>query len=326
MRRQLGVYFLALSFMLVSAAKVPAGGPTFTTIDAPGAIYTEAVDINDFGLIVGRYYDGLPPCTIPCTAADGHNHGYLRNQQGSFTEVDFPNSDFTGAAGINPVGDIVGIYHLQGASAGMNHGFLLSGGQFTSIDFPPPAGSATVTTAAWGINLAGDIVGQYRIKNLVTGAVSPLHGFLRGSGGQFTSIDFPDAISTAAWKINLTGEIVGRYQSADGTSHVFLLSGGKFTSIDFPDAFDTAPASIPFVGINAQGDIVSTYCDDLCTLFDGNVRGFLLSGGQFTPIDFPGAVTTVASGINYNSDIVGSYIDAPSGRGHGFLRSSEESH
>ena len=61
MRRQLGVYFLALSFMLVFTAKVPATAPSFTTIDAPGAIYTEGVDINDFGLTVGRYYDGLPP-------------------------------------------------------------------------------------------------------------------------------------------------------------------------------------------------------------------------------------------------------------------------
>lgn len=321
MRRQLGVYFLALSFMLVFTAKVPATAPTFTTIDAPGAIYTEGVDINDFGLIVGRYYDGLPPCTTPCTNADTHNHGYLRDQQGNFTTINFPNPNtvFTAVAGINLVGDSVGLYRTAvGGVVSPFHGFLRSGGQFTAIDVPmatPPFG-----TRALGINLSGNIVGDYADG---TGR----HGFLR-SEGVFTTIDPPRSISTTAWKINFNGDIVGRYTSADGKSHVFLLSGGQFISIDFPSAFDTAPASIPFVGFNAQGDIVSTYCDDPCTLSDGNVHGFLLSGGKFTPFDVPGAVNTVASGINSNDGIVGVFSADASGMCsiplscHGFLRSS----
>jgi hypothetical protein len=39
----------------------------------------------------------------------------------TFTSVDFPGASFTGAIGINPRGDIVGIY----MSAGVTHGFLL---------------------------------------------------------------------------------------------------------------------------------------------------------------------------------------------------------
>jgi hypothetical protein len=40
--------------------------------------------------------------------------------------------------------------------------------------------------------------------------------------------------------------------------------------------------------------------------------------GTFTTIDVPGAVRTVASGINARSDIVGGYVSAD-GRGYGFL-------
>lgn len=178
----------------------------------------------------------------------------------------------SGAAGINPQGDIVGIYHLAGTTAGMNHGFLVSG----------------------------------------------------GPGGQFFSIDFPGAIATTAWKINATGKIVGRYTDANGKSHVFLRDpGGEFTSIDFPDAADTAPAAIPFVGVNARNDIVSTYCGSPCL---PTAHGFLLSGDEFTSFDFPEAVVTVASGINFQRDIVGLYGFSltccdTSSKVHGFLRS-----
>ena len=157
-------------------------------------------------------------------------------------------------------------------------------------------------------------MGQYK------SADAKLHGYLL-SGGEFTTIDFPAATGTAAWKINPAGDIAGRYTSTDGKSHVFLLSNGQFTSIDFPGAFDTAPAAIPFVGINAPGDSVSSYCDGApCTpASNGKVHGFLLTEGEFTSIDFPGAFLTAASGINNRGDIVGVYVDT-NRQGHGFLR------
>jgi len=313
MQRQQRLYLLALSFVLLAVfaltqnLRVKASDDehaTFTTIDPPGAIYAEATYMSPSGEIVGRYYDGSV-CTLPCVADDGHNHGFLLSG-GEFTTIDFPGAVFTGAVGINPQGDIVGRYDAAG---GRQHGYLLSGGEFTAIDFP----GATLTTA-FGINPRGDIVGQYR------SADAKLHGYLL-SGGEFTTIDFPGATGTAAWKINPAGDIAGRYTSTDGKSHVFLLSNGEFTSIDFPGAFDTAPAAIPFVGINAPGDIVSSYCDGApCTpASNGKVHGFLLTEGEFTSIDFPGAFLTAASGINNRGDIVGVYVDT-NRQGHGFLR------
>ncbi len=48
----------------------------------------------------------------------------------------------------------------------------------------------------------------------------------------------------------------------------------------------------------------------------------LVSRGQFTTIDIPGATRTVANGINARGDIVGRYDIA--GVGHGFLLSEDE--
>src|SRR5262249_58563879 len=52
----------------------------------------------------------------------------------SFTSIDFPGATITRPFGINPRGDIVGLY----VSAGVTHGFLLSDGQFITFDVPGP--------------------------------------------------------------------------------------------------------------------------------------------------------------------------------------------
>ena len=51
-------------------------------------------------------------------------------------------------------------------------------------------------------------------------------------------------------------------------------------------------------------------------------HGYLLSEGQFSTIDLPGATFTRAAAINSRGDIVGSGIVA--GVFHGFLLSSRE--
>jgi probable HAF family extracellular repeat protein len=301
MRRQPRLYLLALSFVLAVSANTSAGEPTFTTIDVPGAISTDAIDINSAGDIVGRY-----------VSASGKTHGFLLS--GSvFTSIDFPDAVLTMAFGINSSGDIVGTYRT---ADGHSHGFLLGGGVFSSIDF-----SATFTRAQ-GINARGDIVGRY------DDASGRRHGFLLSEGGEFTSIDFPGDVDTAAWGITPARKITGRYQSADGRSHGFLLSGGEFITIDFPGAVETAPEPGPLVRINPRGDIVGSYCDAggavPCSRTAGHVRGFQLSNeGEFTSFDFPDGIGTTGNGINPRGDIVGGYIDQ-SGRTHGFLFSKGE--
>ncbi|MGI8745570.1 MAG: hypothetical protein ACR2NN_23955 [Bryobacteraceae bacterium] len=184
---------------------------------------------------------------------------------------------------------MVGIYTLAGAQ----HGFLLSRGQFTKIDFPD-----ATATVPWPINARGDIVGNYVLAGVT-------HGFLL-SGGQFSTIDFPGSTGTNLMGINPQGDLAVSYSSA-GVIHGGLLSKGDFTSFDFPRATYTNTT-----GINARGDIVGRYT------VDGVTHGYVLSGGQFSTFDFPGATFTGATGINQRGDILGRYTNAD-GVFHGFL-------
>ena len=87
--------FAAGSFVLALAANSSGvSGPTFTTIDVPGATATSASKINDRGQIVGGYSD-----------AGGTSHGFLLDN-GVLTTIDVPGAADTGA-----FGDASGILH-----------------------------------------------------------------------------------------------------------------------------------------------------------------------------------------------------------------------
>src|SRR5260370_34888572 len=89
-----------------------------------------------------------------------------RAQSFSFTTIDVPCSACpaeiarrTAIAGINPGGDIVGVYT---DAVVKSNAFLLIGGQFTTIDVPgsPVRSTGTLTTAARGIRPSGLLVGH----------------------------------------------------------------------------------------------------------------------------------------------------------------------
>jgi probable HAF family extracellular repeat protein len=126
----------------------------------------------------------------------------------------------TVARGINDAGDIVGTF----SDATGSHGFLLTGGVFTTIDavppFAPPPPQLGAGTDAFGINDAGQIVGSF---NDATG----FHGFLL-TGGVFTTIDAPGSTTplpfTQIFGINDAGQIVGRFSDATFVDHGFLAT------------------------------------------------------------------------------------------------------
>jgi len=320
MRRALALSILtlfAVSLVLSIARRAQASGPTFTTIDFPGAAsFTLAGDINKTGQIVGRYID-----------SSGINHGFLLSG-GMFTSVTFPGAVWTRALGINNNGDSVGDYSLTDARGDNVHGYLLHAGKFFPFDFPGAA-----TTVVVGIDTNGDMVGFYTLNlgnnTSITGeGGNNIHGFLL-SKGVFTSIDFPGALSTQAWRINDHGEIAGRYLStSDDKWHIYYrLGGGGFIPVtDFPGAVQSSPPGYAEVGgLNSQGDIASSYCGSSpCQHISNanvvaNVHGFLLSNGVYTSIDFPAALGTISFGVNDSDDVVGAYED-PSGAIHGYLR------
>src|SRR5215467_7975417 len=80
-----------------------------------------------------------------------------------------------------------------------------------------------------------------------------------------------------------------------------------------PRSMSPAPFQTFAYGINASGQIVGTFAN----AFPAPSDGFLYSGGSFTTIAVPGAISTGASGINNSGEIVGGYTDSTGT--HGFL-------
>src|SRR5437867_8361390 len=108
---------------------------------------------------------------------------------------------------------------------------------FTTIDDPAADTVNGERTRAFGINDAGDIVGDFG-----------RHGFLY-SRGIFTTVDVPGAVVTQAFGINNSGQIVGNFSDTTG-AHGFLYSRGIFTTVDVPGAGTPNGAATRAFGIN----------------------------------------------------------------------------
>src|SRR5262249_15159576 len=227
--------------------------------------------------------------------------------------IDPPNESTTNpfsiATGINAQGEIVGGYH---GPNGLNHGYLLSGGQYTTFDDP----LAVHGTRTFGINASGQIVGRYLDANFAN------HGFLLQQA-QCTTIDDPLAGSgkgqgTIPFSINASGKIVGVYIDSAGIDHGFLLSGGMYTTIDDPLGVGAQGGTQPSQ-INDLGQIVGGYFDA-----SGLPHGYIQVGNKFTTVDDPAGNPpgqgSFVDGINNPGQLVGGYVDA-TGLEHGFLAS-----
>jgi len=200
--------------------------------------------------------------------------------------LDFPRANACAANAINKKGKIVGGYGGDVLDTS-DHGFLLHGSTFKTIDYPLASG-----TEAAGINDYNIIVGYY------TDSSGNRHGF-KLSGTTYSSIDAPGAANpygTVVLDITNSGDMVGAYW--DGTrEHGFLLSGGVYTILDPPGSISTSALSI-----NNSNEIVGWYADGADVW-----HGWLLSGGTYTTIDYPGKSATFLYGINDNGQIVGSW-------------------
>src|SRR5438876_2101569 len=155
---------LQLLCLLVGGAGRAKADYIFTTLEG----YL-ASGIHDAGQVVGSY-------TFP-------QGGFLYSG-GTYTPIkvatSFPLSN-TQVTGTNNAGQIVGFYN----DADGSHGFLRSGGGYTSFDVPGSPG----TTYAYGINNAEQIVGNYHAG----GSRGPAVGFLL-SEGSYTTVAVPGAI------------------------------------------------------------------------------------------------------------------------------------
>jgi len=199
--------------LLAASSAVPAaaqsiglgfvyGGGAYSTLTAPGAVYTQANGINNAGQVAGFYYGG------------GVEAGFVYFG-GTYTTLSLGSTSSTVAFGINDSGQVVGSYET-GAGLGA---FLYSGGTYTLLSVP-----GATSTAAYGINDAGQIVGFY-----YSPSVGHDQGFLY-SGGSYTTLPVLQAFG-----ISNTGQIVG----TDG-ERGFLDSGGTYTYYSFPGSSYTS--------------------------------------------------------------------------------------
>src|SRR5215472_12793340 len=197
--------------------------------------------------------------------------GTLVWAQGSFITIDVPGAASTGSAvgrvrlKMNSQGQIVGGYS---DTLGKEHGFLLSNGNFTNIDYP-----GAIFTTLCDISPSGDtLLGIYQDANFI------LHGFLL-SQGNLSTID-----------------VGGVFVDSSGRFHGWVLSGGIFTQIDFPGSTFTSVQAViagRILGVEISG---------------GTAHGYLLVNGAFTQIDVPGAVFTAPIDVNQEGTIVGEYF------------------
>ena len=276
-----------LAFLTGTAAGTfgqTAPAQTFITVDYPGATETDVREINNNGVMVGRYLDSQQII-----------HGFvLRN--GAFTAINFPGAVDTAVWGINDNGDLAGRYDTGEETR--SYGFLLHNGVYTTIN-PPNSTNAY----ALGINNAGQIVGFWDDTEGIE------HGYLL-TAGVYSTIDFPGAVLTDVFKANNLGAMVGVYDDSSGNEHGFLLQNGAFTSIDYPEVFLTDA-----YGINDNGEIVGGYLASS----ESNPLGFEGNNGQFTTVNFPAAVNGLAvEDVNNAGQLAGEYVDAD-GVIHGFV-------
>jgi hypothetical protein len=137
------------------------------------------------------------------------------------------------------------------------------------------------------------------------------------SCGPFKALNVPFAGATGTYSpaINNAGMIVGSWSDSAENQHGYTLIAGKFEPFDVPGA-NTAENQflLLYYGINSEGDIVGTYFDA-----SFNTHGFLRKGTTYTSINFPGAASTFATGINDAGDIVGAYCPTSGAGELGFL-------
>jgi len=173
----------------------------FTTVDFPGTTLNQLLGLNNLEQAAGYYAD-----------AAGIDHPYIFDSKGGvFSVITIPPAvGGAQATGISDKGAISGFYI---DSAGKNHGFLISKGEFRTLDFP----GATLTQA-FGLNNHDEVVGQYVDASGLT------HGFIFDDG-EFTSVDDPNGIGTTTINgVNDRGQIVGFYVDASGNTDGFVGS------------------------------------------------------------------------------------------------------
>ena len=261
----------------------------FETIDYPGALATRALGINAQRAVVGSFDDS------------NGKHGFILDT-GKFRAIDVPGSPSTEIKCINARGEVVGYYSDSDSN---QHGFYWFKGRFRTIDVP-----FSVETRAEGINDAGVISGEYVDEQ------GNEHGYLLRDT-EFETIDVPNSFTTDVWMVSNDSWLTGDYSSATTVLAYVRSKRGSFITLNIPGSIAASARSI-----NDRHEVVGRWDDDSVpddpTACTTQCHGFYWANGRSIDIRFPGALYTIALGINNPGQIVGRYVDA-SNNEHGFI-------
>jgi hypothetical protein len=182
---------------------------------------------------------------------------------------------------------------------------------YTSIDYPGVDYSSGGFTQVFGINVAGELVGNAAISG--TSANIPF--VYNPKTKLFTVLPNFSSASTASLGINDFGVVVGGEGALESG---FILDKGAFTIFSHP-------GSVVFTEARAINDfgLVTGYADT-----GANTSGFIYDRRHNSFIDILPSPFTLAQGINIFGQVVGSVTEAagaacptcPAGS-YGFLRS-----
>jgi hypothetical protein len=299
-----------------TSMRSPDSVGTLVEFDVPGAAVvpskaclpqcgTTALANNKWGVVVGVYTDTY---VVP--------HAFVRKPDGHIYTFQAPGAGLghgldqgTVAYALTDSGIIAG--ELQDSN-NVFHGFVrAANGTYTLVNVAGAGSGPDQGTVVWDINAAGTTTGYW---------VDPggtLHGFVQTSAGVTTTFDPPGSVYTYVCEetcINSSGSIAGFYLDANSVYHGFLRENdGTIVPINVPGA-GTAQYQGTIAGsINDAGAITGYFIDS-----SSNVHGFVLSAGQYTIFNAPGAGTAAFS-INDDGAVAGASIGVK-GVFHGFSR------
>jgi len=174
----------------------------FTTLSLPTTNYVIPYSINDYGVIAGTICS-LPDMTCVHNGVPGSYSGFLY-EHGALTIINYPNALETDVAGVNNLGQAVGV----GKSM-----FVYLNGTFTGVPSPP----ASINPAALSINNSGAVLGIASFAGVVKAFVA----------APVQSSGFVTTLATA-------GEIEAFAPESIVTAYGSNLSQGSVTATELP--------------------------------------------------------------------------------------------